>query len=43
VKLGGDHITLRDSKSPDSGSMRFAVAQWREFLSGIKNGQFDVS
>jgi Domain of unknown function (DUF397) len=32
---------VRDSKDPSGPVLRFASAQWRQFLDGVKAGDFD--
>ena len=34
-------IALRDSKDPAGPVLTFPWSEWREFLSGIRTGQFD--
>ncbi|MFI5955750.1 DUF397 domain-containing protein [Cryptosporangium sp. NPDC051539] len=34
-------IGVRDSKNPGGDVLRYPVAQWSAFLSGIKLGEFD--
>lgn len=34
-------IAVRDSKDPAGGTLRFAPAEWKAFLSGVKEGEFD--
>jgi Domain of unknown function (DUF397) len=36
-------IVLRDSKQPPSHIYHFAVSEWRAFLGGVKDGEFDVT
>lgn len=35
-------IEVRNSKSPDAGTVRFTVEEWDSFLDGAKKGEFDV-
>ncbi len=34
-------IEVRNSKSPDSGTVRFTTPEWDSFLDGAKKGEFD--
>jgi hypothetical protein len=37
-----DEVHLRDSKDPHGPSLTFNHASWRAFISGVKNGEFDL-
>jgi hypothetical protein len=39
--LHGDRIAVRDSKSPDSGTLLLTRAEMAAWLAGIKAGEFD--
>jgi hypothetical protein len=34
-------IEVRNSKNPDSGTVRFTSEEWDSFLDGAKKGEFD--
>jgi len=34
-------IEVRNSKSPDAGTVRFTSEEWDSFLDGAKKGEFD--
>jgi hypothetical protein len=34
-------IEVRNSKSPEAGSVRFTLEEWDSFLDGAKKGEFD--
>lgn len=34
-------IEVRNSKSPDAGTVRFTALEWDSFLDGAKKGEFD--
>jgi hypothetical protein len=34
-------IEVRNSKSPDAGTVRFTAEEWDSFLDGAKKGEFD--
>lgn len=40
IKVGGDEITVRHSKKPEV-ILRFSKKEWRAFIAGVKNGEFD--
>lgn len=37
----GDSIAIRDSKSPSSAVLLYIANEWRDFIAGAKNGDFD--
>lgn len=37
----GSMIAIRDSKSPAGPVLMYTPAEWRAFLDGAKNGEFD--
>jgi hypothetical protein len=37
-----DAIHVRDSKNPTGASLVFTVAEWRAFVVGAKDGEFDI-
>ncbi|WP_305786632.1 DUF397 domain-containing protein [Symbioplanes lichenis] len=34
-------IALRDSKNPDGGILRYSLREWRDFVAGVREGEFD--
>jgi hypothetical protein len=34
---------VRDSKNPDGGKLALTADDWRAFVAGAKDGQFDVA
>jgi hypothetical protein len=34
-------VAVRDSKDPEAGFLIYSSHQWRAFLAGIRNGEFD--
>ncbi|GIH69885.1 MULTISPECIES: DUF397 domain-containing protein [Sphaerimonospora] len=34
-------VAVRDSKNPDGPKLLFTPGEWRAFINGIKDGQFD--
>jgi Domain of unknown function (DUF397) len=41
VAFLGGHIAVRDSKDRDGPVLTFTANEWRAFLSGVRNGEFD--
>ena len=41
VAHGDDHIADRDSKDPSGPVLLFTPLEWRAFLAGVRDGQFD--
>jgi hypothetical protein len=41
--LVGGGAAVRDSKDPAGALLRFTAAEWRAFLAGVKDGQFDLT
>jgi hypothetical protein len=42
VAAAGDGtVAVRDSKHPDGALLRYSAAEWRDFIAGAKNGEFD--
>ena len=37
-----DAIGLRDSKDPDGAVLAFPADVWRDFVAGVRNGEFDL-
>jgi hypothetical protein len=35
-------IAVRDSKNPDGSALIFTSDEWRAFIAGVKDGEFDV-
>jgi Domain of unknown function (DUF397) len=42
VAMGRDAIHVRDSKAPAAGSLTFTPAEWRAFLLGVRQDEFDL-
>jgi len=34
-------VAVRDSKDPDGAVLIYSAAEWRDFIAGAKNGEFD--
>lgn len=41
VAANGEMVLIGDSKAPHGPVLPFSRAEWREFLAGAKNGDFD--
>ncbi|SDQ99443.1 DUF397 domain-containing protein [Thermostaphylospora chromogena] len=41
VAVVGDTIGVRDSKRPADGILAFGSREWRAFIMGVKDGEFD--
>jgi hypothetical protein len=41
ASLPADEIGVRDSKDPEGPVLRFTPDEWRAFLGGARNGEFD--
>jgi hypothetical protein len=37
-----DGVLVRDSKNPQGRVLAFTRAVWRDFIVGVKNGEFDT-
>lgn len=38
---GGAVVQLRDSKHPHEATLSFVRPEWRDFIEGVKLGEFD--
>jgi hypothetical protein len=41
VAAVGDQVAVRDSKDPEGGVLVFTDREWRAFLAGVRDGEFD--
>ena len=41
AELADGHRLVRDSKNPDGSVLTFTPSEWRAFLEGAKDGEFD--
>ncbi|XVU25829.1 DUF397 domain-containing protein [Actinoplanes sp. CA-054009] len=37
----GETVGVRDSKDPDGPLLVFTAVSWRDFVSGVTDGEFD--
>lgn len=42
LRRDGNGAQLRDSKNPEAGAFTFNAAEWNAFVTGAKNGKFDL-
>ena len=35
-------VIVRDSKNPDQQPLAFTFDEWREFIAGVENGEYDL-
>jgi hypothetical protein len=42
VAIRPDSIMVRDSKSASLPALSYSPKEWRDFVAGVKNGEFDV-
>ena len=38
----GETVNVRDTKNPNGPSLSFNKSEWRAFVKGVKNNEFDV-
>jgi hypothetical protein len=38
---GDGRVAVRDSKNPTHGHLIYEAAEWKAFLAGVRNGEFD--
>jgi Domain of unknown function (DUF397) len=41
AKLPDGGMAVRDSKNPNAQMLTFTAAEWRAFVGGVKDGEFD--
>jgi len=37
-----DSVVVRDSKNPQAQTLSYTTGEWRDFVAGVKSGEFDV-
>ena len=42
VAFGDEAVLIRHSHDPSGGVLSFSHAEWRAFLAGARNGEFDL-
>lgn len=43
VKIGIDSVKIRDTKDVAKTTLTFTYEEWKSFLKGVKDGEFDIS
>lgn len=41
AELPGGEVGVRNSRDPDGPVLRFTPDEWKAFLGGVRNGEFD--
>lgn len=41
VAVNGQMVVIGDTKTPDGPILSYTPAEWREFVFGVKSGDFD--
>jgi hypothetical protein len=41
ASLADGHVGVRDSKDAEGPILRFTSSEWRAFIAGVRNGEFD--
>ena len=42
VAIKGNTVAVRDTKDATKNTLQFTSEEWDAFVSGVKNGEFDV-
>lgn len=42
ASLGGGHVGVRDSKDRSGPVLSFTPGEWRAFVEGVRDGEFDL-
>lgn len=42
IKRGDKNIQIRDTKDATDATLTFTIKEWKAFIQGAKNGEFDV-
>jgi hypothetical protein len=42
VRFASDHVELRDTKDRQGAFLQFSHNEWRAFLTGVHNGEFEL-
>ncbi len=43
IAFVGGHIAMRDGRDPDGPALIFTPAEWRAFVLGARDGEFDLT
>jgi Domain of unknown function (DUF397) len=41
VSVTGESVLMRHSQGPQGPVLKFSLAEWEAFLTGVRNGEFD--
>lgn len=41
VSIASDYVLMRHSRNPQGPRLKFSLAEWEAFLTGVRNGEFD--
>jgi hypothetical protein len=42
VSLGGEGVSVRNSRDPNGPILSFTPSEWQAFIAGARNGEFDL-
>lgn len=42
VQVGADYVHVRDSKNDGGPVLTFTYSEWRAFLAGVQDGEFEL-
>jgi Domain of unknown function (DUF397) len=42
VSISGESVLMRHSQSPNGPVLKFSLAEWEAFLTGVRQGEFDT-
>jgi len=42
VSITSESVLMRHSQSPHGPVLKFSLAEWQAFLTGVRNGEFDT-
>jgi hypothetical protein len=42
IAFTDDSVVVRDSKNPQAQTLSYTASEWRDFVAGVKSGEFDV-
>jgi uncharacterized protein DUF397 len=42
VAAFGDHVGVRDSKDRNGSYLQFTQKEWKAFIAGVRNGEFEL-
>ena len=42
VSITSEYVLMRHSRSPHGPRLKFSFAEWEAFLTGVRDGEFDI-